>query len=137
MFKMNLSYVFVLALVLFTSCKEETPELQQDSSFAEMSVEILATLSETYPSEDLTMTMSINNDGNEQAVYSLIGESQKYAQLGTFVRLLEPNSENEGTDCTGGVSCGKAINECLDGGRDALISKGACATYCVTCQDSQ
>lgn len=132
-FKMNLSFVVLSILVIFSSCDNESIDSQQEVSFAELSMEILENLSSTYSATDLTMSISRNSDNSEQAIFGLVGESKKAAQLGLFAA----RNINDGTECNGSVSCGKAIKNCLDNGQDALISNGSCATYCVTCQESK
>ena len=130
---MNLSILAVFTLVNFSSCNDDTTDIQQETSFTELSMEIRESLSSTYPTQDLTMSVSRNGDGTEQTFFGLTGESKKAAQLGLFTA----RSANDGTECSSAISCGKAIKKCLDNGQDALISYGNCATYCVTCQEPQ
>ena len=132
-FKTNLSFVMLSFLVFLSSCNDKSIESQQEVSFVELNMEIIENLSSSYPAKDLIMTISRNSDNSEQAVFSLVGESKKAAELGVFAARNTGN----GTECSGTISCGKAIKNCLDNGQDALISNGGCATYCVTCQKAQ
>jgi len=58
--------------------------------------------------------------------------------MGSFAKS-KVSAKDVGTECDGKWSCGKAMYNCLENGKDALISEDACAgvTYCVTCQDSK
>lgn len=94
-------------------------------------MEIFGTLSDSYPKGDILLNVGQNTDGSQTALYQLTGETKELVQLGSFAaRVVE-----DGTECNGGLSCAKAIKECLDNNLDALISNGACATYCVKCQE--
>ena len=132
-FKMNLSILAVFTIVILSSCNDDNNDIQKEISFTEFSMEIRESLSATYPTDDLIMSVSRNDNGSEQTIFGLKGEIKKAAQLGLFAA----RNANDGTECNGTVSCGKAIKKCLDNGQDAVISNDNCATYCVTCQEPQ
>ncbi len=123
--------VFTTICLTVPSCNSggDDTNLEQESSLLHLSMELMENLSVIFPPEDLVMTISRNDDGSEQALFSLIGESKRAARLGVLASGV--NSE---TTCDGAVSCIKAAKNCLDNGKKVLISNGACSSYCVTCQ---
>ncbi|MCF6288579.1 MAG: hypothetical protein L3J53_05005 [Proteobacteria bacterium] len=98
--------------------------------------EVLSTFS--FPVEDLTAEVYKDDNGNLATRYELIGKSLEAVQLGMFADNNINLSKVGGTTCSGRISCGRAIKECLDSGRPALITIGPCVSagqeYCVTCQ---
>lgn len=138
-FKVSSFFVMVvLTLAIFSSCSDDSHEVQQqkasEESFIELSMEIMEGLSPDYPDGDLIMRMSKNDDGTLQTLFSLTGESKKAARLGSSVAQ---GASEGGTECSNLISCGKAAEECFKQGKDALISVGPCTTYCVRCQEPQ
>lgn len=132
-----------LSLVL-SSCNQDDIQERNlkntnEELFASKTIEIFEALTTSYfPKEDVRFVVFKNNSGLLTAKYTLVGQSKREVQMGSFVNK---NVNDEGTTCDGKWSCGKAIYKCLENGKDALISVGACKTeakeYCVTCQDSK
>ena len=135
--------IIVLATTL-NSCSQEDKtnhEMlnQQEEIFAAKTFEILELLtSEYFPQEDVKFIVYKDNDGFLSAKYEVVGETKKEIEMGSFVG--KQSFDDNGTNCKGKWSCGRAIYKCLENGKDALISVGKCKTsyaneYCVTCQD--
>ena len=130
-----MKFLPLIALTFFLiSCSEENINADPPEDLSVLSMEILGNLSDTYPAEDIVLKVAANPVGKVSALFQLTGESKENAQLGLFAGRL---ANDDGTDCNNALSCGKAIKKCLDDGKDALISSGACAVYCVTCQDPE
>lgn len=128
----------ILSLCLL-SCSNDSSDIiskspEQDSLFSVQSMKILETVSGFYEEGDVQMQVFVDDLGFENAKFTLTGTSKENVQLGIFAQDF---STSTGTECDGSFSCGKLIKACLDSGKDALISNGPCATYCVTCQDPQ
>lgn len=134
--------VLMLSFLVLTSCSKEESDSTVDSpkmKFLTKNYETLEELGKTFPKEDLQVVFSETENGME-ALYSLKGKSADDVKLGMFAAKSDL-SDKGGTDCNGPYSCGRALNKCLENGKDGLISNGKCPTtsfadsYCVTCQD--
>jgi hypothetical protein len=133
----TLFLVLSFCIICFTSCLQEKEAVLDDASdlqnsFSVKSIEIFDEVSTFYPKEDVRMTLITQEDGIEVAEYSLIGKSYLKTNLGTRVSASE--ATEEGTTCSGAYGCGTALKKCLDEGFKGVITNGACASYCVTCQ---
>jgi hypothetical protein len=133
-------FVLIISLSLF-NCNDNkeivvAPAVSETSAnlFALKTFEILESLITTnkIPSEDITATISIDENGYFNSKFSLKGKTLEQVELGNFVA----KSLMKDVECSSKWTCGKAIYACLENGDDALISEGACGssrTYCVTC----
>jgi len=131
---LSLFLVFPFFALSCSDANEEEIITDVESDFTVESFNIYEEVSTYYPKGDVVMTFSKSEEGFETVKYSLTGESLKMAQLGQFAKTEFSKS---GDECSGPMSCGRLIKNCLDNGQDALISNGTCATYCVTCKDPQ
>jgi len=132
----------ILLSLMFLACKKENSTIENDVQntsqeiFASKTIEIFEELTTTYfPKEDVKFIVFKDTNGFLKAKYELIGQSKREVEMGSFVSR---SANDDGTTCDGKWSCGKAIYECLENGKDALISVGACelsAEYCVKCQE--
>ncbi|WP_019037471.1 hypothetical protein [Psychroflexus tropicus] len=131
-----LNLLLFLSVFVISCSKSNEDEIITDveSNFTEESFSIYEELSSYYPKGDVVMTFSKTEEGLETVKFSLTGESLKMAQLGQFAKTEFSKS---GDECSGPMSCGRLIKDCLNNGQDALISNGTRATYCVTCKDPQ
>jgi len=135
------NYGIIVLLILFTglsSCSEEN-NLEEDSDkileFTALSIQTLENLSSFYPAEDIVMEVKKNDNGFVEALFLLKGDTKKAIDFGQFA---SKNSNDGGTTCDGPFKCGKAAKKCLDDGKKALISNGACRdddAFCVECVD--
>tara|TARA_B110001450_G_C17649554_1_gene492671 strand:- start:440 stop:865 length:426 start_codon:yes stop_codon:yes gene_type:complete len=137
---MKVVFVLMFSLSLFNcnNNKEfvEAPVVAETPAnlFAMKTFEILESFITTnkIPSEDITATISIDENGYFNSRFSLKGKTLEQVKLGNFVA----KSLIKDVECSSKWTCGKAIFACLENGDDALISEGACAsskTYCITC----
>ena len=132
------NYGIIALLILLTglsSCGEED-NLEKDSDetleFTDLSIQTLENLSSFYPAEDIVIEVSKNDNGSVEALFSLKGDTKKAIGFGQFA---SKSSDDGVTTCDGPFKCGKAAKKCLDDGKKALISNGACKddAYCVEC----
>ncbi|MFT5916163.1 MAG: hypothetical protein ACJAWV_000619 [Flammeovirgaceae bacterium] len=127
-----LSLAFFVA-IFFGSCENKETIQPIETGFEEFSMNYYESVSGYYPEGDVIMKMESNKLGEERAVIELTGKSKEYVEWGSFVGN-ERTSADDGTDCDGAMSCGKALKKCLDGGLKGVIANGLCASYCVTCE---
>jgi|SaaInlStandDraft_1057018.scaffolds.fasta_scaffold43334_2 hypothetical protein len=139
--KTVLALIFSLSLFNCNDNKEieETPVVSETPAnlFAMNTFETLESFvsSNNIPSEDITATISIDENGFFNSKFSLKGKTLEQVELGDFVS----KSSMMDVECSNKWSCGKAIYGCLENGDDAMISEGACGagkTYCVTCVEN-
>jgi hypothetical protein len=139
------TFSVLFSLLLFSCNENQTIESDSEETiletpeklFAIKTFEIFEVLTtEDIPATDLKVVIVKDEKGFLNAKFSLIGESLEKVHLGSFVKESLNKPEDGGTTCDSKWSCGKAIYKCLEKGKDALISAGACrsASYCVTCQ---
>jgi len=136
----KITAVLFLSLTIFSCSQEKTnqEDVSQNTEevFAMKTFEIYEGLStKDIPKEDIKYSVYKDLNGFLTAKYELTGQTKKEVQMGSFVSTQARGGE--GTTCDGKWSCGKAIFQCLENGQDALISEGACVSYCVTCQDPE
>lgn len=132
----NLIYFF--AIFFLCSCNQNTDESIDQELFIDNALDILETLKEYYPPEDINLLFStIDTNGFQTATFSLIGETKETIQLGSFA-VNSTKIKTDGTTCTNKWDCGREIKKCLDNGEDALISNGACenSAWCVECVET-
>lgn len=139
----KIAFAIVLSLTFF-SCNDNDSSVDNDTlnssqeMFASKTIEIFEELTTTYfPKKDVKFVVYKDKNGFLTAKYELTGKTKEEVQMGSFVKTQSRSVD--GTTCDGKWSCGKAIYKCLEGGKDALISVGACvsAKYCVKCQNPE
>ena len=136
---LKLTFIILLSMS-FTACSNEDieqtkEELSVEEVFAQKTFEIYEAVSSgNIPKTDIKYKVYKDSDGFLTAKYELTGRTKSEIQMGSFAKNT---SFSDGTTCDGKWSCGKAIYDCLENGKDALISEGACISYCVTCQDPE
>lgn len=121
------------------SCETENTKVNEQrlnsDEFAVKTFEIYEEVTSlNIPKEDLKFSVFKDQNSHLTAKFEVIGKTKKEIEMGSFV---QSKSDDGGTTCDGKFSCGKAIYNCLENGKDALISNVACfsAKYCVTCQE--
>ena len=128
--------VLLISVLFLVSCNN-TDENINEEQFIEHTLAIFENLKEYYPAEDVNVLFSeIDSNGYQTATFRLTGKTRELVKLGNFAGKNKVNNSG-GTTCHTKLSCGREIKECLDNGKDALISNGACkdAAWCVECLD--
>lgn len=139
---MKKTYLVLLMLsLLILSCDNQEDSLSSSSkinqeNFAIKNVEILNDLGNYFPKEDITFTISKDQEGKLFAIYKLIGQTRDEIDLGSFAKMEFERNDDGGTTCDSKWSCGRLLYQCLSNGDRGIISNGGCDGgdgYCVVC----
>lgn len=137
-------FTIILGLTFFACNKSNTNtgneiQLTSQEIFASKTIEIFEELTTNhFPKEDVKLFVYKDSNGFLTAKYKLSGKTKEEVQMGSFEKRQSEGDDR--TNCDGKWSCGKAIYKCLEDGKDALISVGACelsAQYCVECKNPE
>ena len=138
----NFIKIFLL-LLISVSCSQEDATIDNsnivsiDEKFAMKNVEILDELGHYFPKEDITFTISKDEEGKLFSIYKLIGQTKDEIDLGSFAKRKFKRNDEGGTTCDGKWSCGRLLYQCLSNGDSGMISNGGCDGsndgYCVVC----
>jgi hypothetical protein len=133
-------FISILSLLVF-SCQNDNDtrlEEQVTQDFTIESVKVYEELTNYYPSFDLGIKITKDRNDDFYTLYSLKGLNGDLIHLKTPRNYAKPKKHNksEGTTCSGGEDCARALYSCLNSGDSGVLTSGGCeggAGYCVVC----